>query len=377
MSNVETHPDQVVCTPGGLPGPQCDQQGRAPVEIITARDVPLGGPRAMSVRRTLPQRQRSLIGPWCFVDHYGPNDVSATGGMDVAPHPHTGLQTVSWLFEGAIQHIDSGASVGLVLPGELNLMTAGRGICHSEVSTDETSTLHGVQLWLALPEATRSQEAREFEHYAPEVTSFDGGELLVFLGQLWGTRSPVTTHSPLLGAEIRLRPGAGVDLPIDERFEHGVLVDAGDITVENVPVPVNAIGYTGAGLEEMRISNRGDAEARLILLGGEPFGEEIIMWWNFVGRSHEEIMRFREEWQEQSPRFGAVDGYVGKGGPGQNADGLSRLPAPRLPDVTIKARRNPPPHVQGGPETAPKPGTTTDPETARKPEATQKKETEQ
>ena len=354
MSNVEPRPDQVVCTPGGLPGPQCDQQGRSPVEIITSRDVPLGGPRAMTVRRTLPQRQRSLIGPWCFVDHYGPNDVSSSGGMDVPPHPHTGLQTVSWLFEGAIQHIDSGGNAGLVLPGEVNLMTAGRGICHSEVSTDETSTLHGVQLWLALPERTRHQEAREFAHFVPEATTFDGGEFLVFLGQLWGSQSPVTTHSPLLGAEIRLRPGASIDLPVDERFEHGALVDSGDIAVENVPVPVNAIGYTGVGLAEMRISNRGDGDARLILLGGEPFGEDIIMWWNFVGRTHEEIMRFREEWQEESPRFGQVDGYVGKGGPGQNADGLGRLPAPRLPDVTIKARRNPPPQVQGGPETAAK-----------------------
>ncbi|WP_181274010.1 pirin family protein [Brevibacterium oceani] len=350
MSNVDTKPDQIVCRPGGLPDPNCDQQGRAPVEIITARDVPLGGPRAMTVRRTLPQRQRSLIGPWCFVDHYGPADVSVTGGMDVAPHPHTGLQTVSWLFDGAIQHIDSGGNAGLVLPGEVNLMTAGAGICHSEVSTEDTTNLHGVQLWLALPETTRHQPEREFEHYAPEVTSFDGGEMLVFLGHLWGASSPVTTHSPLLGAEIRLDPGATINLPVDETFEHGVLVDSGDITVENVELPVGAIGYTGVGLREMRIGNRADTAARLVLLGGVPFGEEIVMWWNFVGRSHEEIAQFREEWQAEGDRFGVVDGYVGNGGPGRNADGMGRLPAPRLPDVTIKARRNPPPRVQGGPE---------------------------
>ena len=354
MSNVETKPDEVVCKPGGLPGPECAQQGRDPVEIITARDVPLGGPRAMTVRRTLPQRQRSLIGPWCFVDHYGPNDVAGSAGMDVAPHPHTGLQTVSWLFEGAVQHIDSGGNSGLVLPGEVNLMTAGRGICHSEVSTEDTANLHGVQLWLALPESTRHQEAREFEHFAPEVTTFDGGDMLVFLGQLWGAASPVSTHSPLLGAEIRLEPGASIDLPVDETFEHGVLVDSGDIAVENVPLPVNAIGYTGVGLKEMRISNRADTRARIVLLGGEPFPEQIVMWWNFVGRTHEEIQQFRQEWQDESERFGAVEGYVGKGGPGANAEGLGRLPAPRLPDVTIKARRNPPPQVQGGPETTAK-----------------------
>lgn len=350
MSNVEAHPDQVVCRAGGLPGPQSDERGRAPVEIITARDVPLGGPRSMTVRRTLPQRQRSLIGPWCFVDHYGPDDVSASGGMDVAPHPHTGLQTVSWLFAGAIEHIDSGGHTGLVLPGEVNLMTAGAGICHSEVSTADTTALHGVQLWLALPERSRHQAAREFEHYAPEVVSVDGAELLVFLGQLWGSTSPVRTHSPLLGAEIRLDPGASIDLPIDETFEHGVLVDSGDIAVENVGLPVGALGYTGVGLRQMRISNHADTTARVILLGGEPFAEEIVMWWNFVGRTHEEISRYRREWQEVGDRFGEVDGYVGKGGPGVNAEGLGRLPAPRLPEVVIKARKNPPPHVQCGPE---------------------------
>jgi redox-sensitive bicupin YhaK (pirin superfamily) len=348
MSNVETRPDQVVCRSGGLPGPQCDQQGRAPVEIITARDVPLGGPRAMTVRRTLPQRQRSLIGPWCFVDHYGPEDVSRTGGMDVAPHPHTGLQTVSWLFEGAIQHIDSGGNAGLVLPGEVNLMTAGRGICHSEVSTEETTTLHGVQLWLALPDSSRHQKERAFEHYAPEVRAFDGGELLVFLGELWGESSPVTTHSPLLGAEIRLNPGASIDLPVNPEFEHGLLVDAGDVALENVALPVAAIGYTGVGLNELRIANRGGTPARLVLLGGEPFTEEIVMWWNFVGRSHEEIVEYRQEWQDHSDRFGVVEGYVGRGGPGRNAEGLGRLPAPDLPETPIPARKNPPPQVQGG-----------------------------
>lgn len=148
------------------------------------------------MHRILPQRQRSLIGPWCFVDHYGPEDVAATGGMDVAPHPHTGLQTVSWLFEGAIQHIDSGGNIGLVLPGEVNLMTASAGICHSEVSTEQTTVLHGVQLWLALPESSRHVPGRRFEHHVPEVVTVGDAELLVFLGTLAGTTSPVTTHSP-------------------------------------------------------------------------------------------------------------------------------------------------------------------------------------
>ena len=122
-------------------------------EVLEARDVPLGGPRALQVRRTLPQRARTLIGAWCFADHYGPVEVPKTGGMDVPPHPHTGLQTVSWLFSGEVEHRDSLGSHALVRPGEMNLMTGGRGIAHSEVSTPDTERLHGVQLWVALPEA--------------------------------------------------------------------------------------------------------------------------------------------------------------------------------------------------------------------------------
>src|SRR5215216_4592908 len=121
------------------------------MEILEPREVPLGGLRAMNVRRTLPQRQRSLIGGWCFVDHYGPEQTA----MIVPPHPHTGLQTVSWLFEGEIEHRDSAGSHELVRPGAVNLMTAGRGISHSEVSTPGTTRLHGVQLWVALPDASR------------------------------------------------------------------------------------------------------------------------------------------------------------------------------------------------------------------------------
>src|SRR6476646_7970832 len=134
------------------------------VQVIVPRQVPLGGPRSMTVRRTLPQRQRSFVGAWCFVDHYGPNDVAATGGMSVPPHPHTGLQTVSWLFSGEVEHRDSAGHHAFVRPGELNLMTAGRGISHSEYSTPATTTLHGTQLWLALPDRNRQVDPA-FEHY--------------------------------------------------------------------------------------------------------------------------------------------------------------------------------------------------------------------
>lgn len=344
MSNTELRPDEVVCCDGGAAHLDRRLAGAVPVEVILPRLVPLGGPRAMTVRRVLPHKQRTMIGAWCFVDHYGPDDVSQTGGMDVAPHPHTGLQTASWLFDGAIDHIDSGGHVGRVLPGELNLMTAGSGICHSEVSTAETTVLRGVQLWLALPDRVRHTAGRRFEHFAPPVVSFPGGSALVFLGRMLGQRSPVETFSPVVGAELRLDAGASVTLEVDPAFEHGVLADDGELTLEGVPLPFGAIGYTGIGASRLLVRNDGAGPARALVIGGAPFGEELVMWWNFIGRDSDEITRFRQEWQQEGSRFGRVDGYIGRGGPGRNADGFARLPAPALPGLRLKPRRNTPPH---------------------------------
>jgi quercetin 2,3-dioxygenase len=201
MSNLESAPAELACTASGLDG----------IEVLRPREVPLGGPRALRVRRTLPQRHRSLIGAWCFADHYGPHDVRDSAGMDVPPHPHTGLQTVSWLFHGEIEHRDSAGVHQLVRPGELNLMTAGAGICHSEVSTASTTILHGVQLWVALPDSGRNT-ARDFDHFVPEPVSLDGATVRVFLGELGGERSPVHTFTPLLGAQVDLAAGARVEL---------------------------------------------------------------------------------------------------------------------------------------------------------------------
>ena len=304
----------------------------APVEVVTAREVPLGGPRAMTVRRTLPQRMRSLIGAWCFIDHYGPDDVASTGGMDVAPHPHTGLQTVSWLFTGEIEHRDTLGMHAKVRPGELNLMTAGHGIAHSEVSTPDTRTLHGVQLWLALPDRARDVP-RNFEHHAPEETRVEGGSVRVFIGTLAGQTSPVHTFTPLLGAEVVLDPGAEVVLEVNPGFEHGVLVDIGPVRLGETELARAELGYVAPGAGRLVLGNPNDAPARVVLLGGEPFDEPIVMWWNFVGRTHDEIVAFREAWESGSDRFGTVEGYVGQ---------PQRIPAPPLPNARIKARLNPP-----------------------------------
>lgn len=358
MSNTDPNPAEILCCPpssaeatpeSSIDGSQTAEDLDAPpvpVEIITAREVPLGGPRAMPVRRTLPQRKRSLIGAWCFADHYGPDDVSRTGGMDVAPHPHTGLQTVSWLFAGQIEHIDSGGNKGTVRPGEVNLMTAGNGICHSETTPTELRELHGLQLWAALPDAARSSAPRAFEHYEPPVTSVDGGTVLTFLGELAGSRSPISTFTPLVGAEIRIDPGAQVTVDVRPDFEHGLLVDASSVSLEGTPIPRAGIGYTGVGAQQLHIRNDSDEPARAVLLGGEPFEEEIVIWWNFVGRDSEEIAHYRESWQNRTEQFGEVTGYVGHGGPDKNADGMSWLPAPHLPNGIIKARKNPTPNAR-------------------------------
>jgi redox-sensitive bicupin YhaK (pirin superfamily) len=317
MSNTEVAPAQVACGGSRFTG------------ILHPREVPLGGPRAIRVRRTLPQRERTLIGAWCFIDHYGPHDVRTGVGMDVPPHPHTGLQTVSWLFSGEIEHRDSAGVHAMVRPGELNLMTAGAGICHSEVSIDSSPVLHGVQLWIALPGADRDI-ARDFTHYAPPVRAVDTARVRVFIGGLDGVESPVRTFSPLLGAQVDLAPGASIDLAVDRSFEHGVLLDQGSVEACGTTLGSGDLWYQAVGHDTVALANRQDTPARVLLLGGVPFPEQLVMWWNFVGRSHVDIVGFRNQWEGHDDRFGAVDGYPGP-----------RLSAPPLPNATLLPRPNP------------------------------------
>lgn len=319
MSNTDPAPAEVACAAVPFRG------------VLHPREVPLGGPRAIRVRRTLPQRERSLIGAWCFADHYGPHDVRGGMGMDVPPHPHTGLQTVSWLFSGEVEHRDSAGVHAMVRPGELNLMTAGAGICHSEVSTAATTVLHGVQLWVALPHEARDTD-RGFAHFVPAPLTIAEATLRVFIGELEGSHSPVHTFTPLLGAQVDLEPGAEVRLRINPEFEHGVLLDHGDLTVGGTPLEVADLAFQARGADRLDLANRGSGPARLLLLGGPPFPEELVMWWNFVGRSHDDIATYRRQWQDGDDRFGAVRGYRGA---------VSRLPAPALPNATLRPRPNP------------------------------------
>lgn len=285
----------------------------------------------MTVHRTLPTRDRSMIGAWCFADHYGPDTVEATGGMNVPPHPHTGLQTVSWLFVGEIEHRDSAGVHAMVLPGELNLMSAGRGISHSEVSTPGTDVLHGVQLWVALPDAARNGR-NGFQHHAPSPIRIGDATAYVFVGSVAGASSPVETATPLLGAEVHIPGGAEVDLDVDPAYEHGVLLDTDALVLDGTPLRRGDLGYVGTGRSSLHLENPASTTARVILLGGTPFEEDIVMWWNFVGRTHEEIVEYRAAWEardERPGRFGTVGGWAPE----------DALPAPPLPSTHLKPRR--------------------------------------
>ena len=351
MSNLEPQPSEQLC--GASPG------NTGHVEILEAREVPLGGLRGMPVRRTLPQRSRSLIGAWCFLDHYGPDDVARTGGMNVRAHPHTGLQTVSWLFSGTIEHRDSAGNHALVQPGELNLMTAGAGISHSERSTPDTTTLHGAQLWVALPSSARAT-TRRFDHYAPPVIADDGFIAQVFLGSLLGRTSPVETHTPLLGAELTLEPGTELTLTIDPAFEHGVLVDRGGVAVtagtgETASVAAHDLGYLAPGSRTLHLS-AGPEGARILLIGGPPFGEEIVMWWNFIGGSHEEVAAARADWHSTIAASERDDVSVTDRFGMPEHEPEPPLPAPTLPSARLKPRGQLPP-LPHATETTPTAGT--------------------
>ena len=293
--------------------------------------MPLGGLRAMTVRRTLPNRERITIGAWCFVDHFGPDRVADTGGMSVSPHPHTGLQTVSWLFAGEVEHRDSIGSHQTIAPGQLNLMTAGSGISHSEISTGETEWLHGVQLWVALPDSDRFV-APFFEHLVPASVRVDDSTVTVFVGELAGLSSPAVVFTPLVGAEILMPANSTLTINVRAEFEHGILIDQGSLSVNAERGERNDLVYVGDGESVLHLVS-GDEPVRALVLGGEPFDEHLVMWWNFIGRTHEEVSSFRDSWQRDviadENRAGAF-GYV-------PFDGLP-IPAPEMPTVQLRPR---------------------------------------
>jgi len=294
------------------------------LDLLPGKEILLG--ESTRVRRLLPTLGRRMVGAWAFVDHYGPDDISSGPGMQVAPHPHTGLQTVSWLLEGEVHHRDSLGSDVRFGPGQLALMTAGHGITHSEQSpATHPRFLHGAQLWVVLPDAAR-ETAPAFEHHAtlPGFTG-DGLTTTVLMGSFGGATSPGTGHTPLVGVDLDLAAGTDVEVPLEPDFEYGLLASSGSASVEGAPLDRGSMLYLGTGRRTVRL--RAEEASRLLLLGGEPFEEQIVMWWNFVGRSGHEIADYAEQWNAEDARFGAVVGYDG-----------ARLEAPPLPPVPLRAR---------------------------------------
>jgi redox-sensitive bicupin YhaK (pirin superfamily) len=280
------------------------------VEIAEGRATEVGG---MPVRRALPQRRRRTVGAWCFADHFGPSDV-AEASMQVGPHPHIGLHTVTWVLEGEVVHHDSLGTEQLIKPGQLNLMTAGRGVAHAEQTPPgATGALHGLQLWVAQPEATRSGPAAFEHHSALPEAELDSGALraTVLVGEIAGSRSSARADSPLVGADLVLSGYAA--LPLDPAFEHGLLVVDGPVSVDGSVVAPGSFAYLDPGRSEVGLAPAdGGSPVRALLLGGAPFEEPIVMWWNFVARTKDEMIEARQAWEAGSDRFGPVESELGR-----------------------------------------------------------------
>jgi redox-sensitive bicupin YhaK (pirin superfamily) len=316
MSNLDPMPQPIALEPGVL---------RA-VDVVAARKAAVGD--GTEVRRLLPQRALRTIGAWCFLDHYGPDDVSAGPGMQVPPHPHTGLQTASWLFGGLVLHRDSIGSERLIRPGELNLMTSGRGIAHSEESpAQRPADLHGVQLWIALPGGDRFTEPGFAHHADLPVISAGGASVTVVVGEHAGERSPARVFSPLVGLEVTVAAGEEAVLPLRPDFEYGVIAADGPASAGGARIEPGLMAHLPPGLFSLQLSPASGpgGTGRFFVVGGEPFAERLVMWWNFVARTGEEIARARADWE--AGRFGEVRGYPGE-----------RLAAPPLPSVPLRPR---------------------------------------
>jgi redox-sensitive bicupin YhaK (pirin superfamily) len=272
-----------------------------PVERWSGRESTVGD---AVVRRALPRRGHRTVGAWCFADHMEGH------GVDIGPHPHTGLQTVTWLLEGEVLHRDSLGSEQLIRPGQLNLMTAGHGVAHAEESPPGWSgRVHGVQLWVAQPTTPRDGPAA-FEHHA-ELPVHEVGAAVAT--ELVGPRSPARRDTDHLGLDLQLRPGRST-LPVEAVHEHALLVLEGRVTVGSESFVSDELAYLPPGRDELALDV--DAPARALLLGGTPFPDTIQMWWNFVARTDAELTDAAAAWNAGAERFGAV------------ASPLARIPAP-------------------------------------------------
>lgn len=267
------------------------------------------------VRRALPRRDRRTVGSWCFADHMGPSTYDEDDPIGIGPHPHIGLQTVTWLVAGEMLHRDSLGSEQTIKPGQLNLMTAGNGVSHAEENVHRRGDMHGIQLWVAQPERTR-HDAPAFEHHA-ELPQAEFGEATatVLVGALGEVSSPARRDTDHFGAEILLRGDA--TLPVDPTHEHAIVVLDGRVDVGGTIVEPGHLGHLDIGADELTL--RSAEPTRLMLLGGVPFESRITMWWNYVARDRDEIARANVDWAEGHDRYG------------DTGSAWRRIPAPTPP----------------------------------------------
>jgi hypothetical protein len=271
------------------------------LEVTDSRETQVGTVR---VRRALPRRDRRTVGAWCFVDHFGPMSVTQDSGMSIGPHPHIGLQTVTWLLAGEVEHHDSLGSEQVIRPGQLNLMTAGAGIAHAEEHAGNfRGEMQGVQLWVAQPQATR-QGAAAFEHH-PELPRVDlrGGTATILVGGLGDVLSPARRDTDHVGIELDLGAGT-IPMPLQPAYEYALVVLDGSISIGERAITPGHLAYLGD--ERDAVDLVATERTRALLLGGIPFEEPIVMWWNFVGRSREEFETAYRAWEEHGARFGDV-----------------------------------------------------------------------
>lgn len=284
------------------------------------RELSLG---SLAISRALPVRDRRLVGPWCFLDRFGPLSFTAGKPMDVAPHPHIGLQTVTWLLDGEVLHDDSLGNQALLRPGGVNVMTAGAGIAHAEQTPrDHSGRLNGVQLWTALPDVSRHLPAAFAHLREVPVVESPNGWVRVFAGTLLGAQSDAPYFSDLVGADLRLHPRRILEIPLRPAFEHAVLVLDGDCAINGQSLQRHMLYYLGTMRTAAAFASH--EGARLLLIGGPPFPETILMWWNFVARTREEIAQARADWEARE-RFGEVPAYDG---PRLSAPSLLRFARP-------------------------------------------------
>ena len=277
-------------------------------ERLEARRALIGD--GFEIRRAVPNRNRRMVGAWCFLDHAGPVDYLPDQGLTIGPHPHIGLQTFTWMIEGEVLHRDSLGCEQLIHPGQVNLMTAGRGISHSEESPrGRAGRFHSAQLWIALPDAERQREP-DFHHY-PDLPLIDRGgfRVTVLAGNCDGQRSPAKVYTPLIGLDVVTRGPAKMTLPLDPAFEHAALTLEGTPALNGELLEPGILLYLGTGRASLDLASA--TASRMLLIGGTPFGEEILLWWNFVARTPAEMEAATRDWIE-GRRFGQVHGARGK-----------------------------------------------------------------